>query len=144
MLNNNLDIKFVSVPDFAQFETIRKHIMQFELDARQLDAKDFLTAVSNQNIIGFGRLRKHEACCELCSLGVIQPERFKGTGKLLVNKLIETAFKPLYLVCVIPEYFKPLGFTEVINYPAPVLEKLEYCNTHLAVEQSYVVMQYHN
>ena len=101
-------------------------------------------ALSNSELVGFGRIRQRENCYELCSLGVIEPERLKGVGKQLVQALIKKAGKPLYLVCIIPEYFKPFGFVVVEEYPEAMQEKLNYCISELVVPEKYVVMKYTN
>jgi len=103
-----------------------------------------LVAKYNGELVGFGRIRRRENCYELCSLGVIEPERLKGVGKQLVQSLIRTAKQPLYLVCIIPEYFKPFGFVVVDEYPESMHEKLNYCTSELVVPEKYVVMKYTN
>lgn len=104
--------------------------------------EDFLIALSNDELVGFGRIRDRGNCYELCSLGVIEPERLKGVGKQLVQSLIKQSGEPLYLVCIIPEYFKPFGFVVVEDYPEAMLEKLNYCTSELVVPEKYVVMKY--
>lgn len=106
--------------------------------------EDFLIALRNDELVGFGRIRNRENCCELCSLGVTEPERLKGIGKQLVQSLIKQSGKPLYLVCIIPEYFKPFGFVVVEEYPDAMKEKLHYCTSELVVPEKYVVMKYKN
>lgn len=95
-------------------------------------------------MVGFGRIRNRENCCELCSLGVTEPERLKGIGKQLVQSLIKQAKQPLYLVCIIPAYFEPFGFDEVEEYPEAMQEKLNYCTSELVVPEKYVVMKFKN
>ena len=106
--------------------------------------EDFLIALNNDELVGFGRIRNRENCYELCSLGVIEPERLKGVGKQLVQSLIKKAKQPLYLVCIIPEYFEPFGFVVVEQYPDAMQEKLNYCTSELVVPEKYVVMKYNN
>ncbi len=124
-----------------QLEKVKQYISQFELDDRSLHHSQFLVALQNNAIIGFGRIREHEECSELCSLGVIHPERNKGVGCALTKALIAKAKQPLYLVCIIPEFFTPLGFKVCAKYPAPLQEKLNYCTNELVVPETYVVMQ---
>ncbi len=126
------------------FELIKELIQQFELDDRDLHRYQFLASKENRELLGFGRIRIRENCFELCSLGVIEPERLKGVGKQLVQSLIKQAGETLYLVCIIPEYFKPFGFDVVEEYPAAMHEKLYYCTSELVVPEKYVVMKYKN
>lgn len=112
------------------------------MDNRELFQEQFLEAVSNDELVGFGRIRKREGCSELCSLGVIEPERLKGVGKQLVRALIQKADEPLFLVCIIPEFFTPFGFKVVSEYPEAMQEKVDYCTSELVVPETYVVMKF--
>ena len=134
----------IVVPTQHEFEQISRLIRQFELDDRQLHHQQFLAGFIQKELVGFGRLRTHDTCTELCSLGVAEPQRFKGIGTQLVKELIAKATKPLYLVCIIPDYFKPFGFSRVNSYPAELQDKLDYCTAELLVPETYVVMKHRN
>lgn len=112
------------------------------MDNRALNKEEFLVAMSNNELVGFGRIRQRENCSELCSLGVIEPERLKGVGKQLVQALIQKTNNPLYLVCIIPSFFEPFGFYTVNEFPEEMQEKLNYCTSELVVPEKYVVMKY--
>lgn len=112
------------------------------MDNRALNKEEFLVAMSNDELVGFGRIRQRDNCSELCSLGVIESERLKGVGKQLVQALIKKANDPLYLVCIIPTFFEPFGFYKVDEFPKEMQEKLNYCTSELAVPEKYVVMKY--
>lgn len=130
--------------DDSFFELIKTYIQNFELDNRELLKEEFLVATSNHELVGFGRIRQRDNCSELCSLGVIEPERLKGVGKQLVQALIQKATEPLYLVCIIPTFFEPFGFVVVEEYPEAMQEKLNYCTSELVVPEKYVVMKFKN
>ncbi len=133
----------ISNPNSIEFNFIKDHICKFELDNRELQMEQFLIAKNRDNeILAFGRIRVHKDCDELCSLGVIESERLKGIGHLLSNNLIKNSQQPLYLVCIIPQFFEPLGFKIVSNFPKELLEKLNYCTGELVVPEKYVVMKY--
>jgi len=132
----------IEEPSAQQYEGIMRLIGQFELDDREVLSTQFLAAVSENTLLGFGRIRTYPACSELCSLGVVEPLRHKGIGSQLVQKLIQKAQQPLYLVCIIPEFFEPLGFKTVADYPPELGEKLDYCREALSVPEEYVVMKY--
>ena len=102
----------------------------------------FLVAKENDELVGFGRIRKHNGCDEFCSLGVLQTKRFKGIAKALILARIKIATQPIYLVCIIPDYFKTLGFVCVEEYPPEMANKLHYCTSELVVPEKYVVMKY--
>ena len=121
---------------------VKQLIQKFELDDRALEQYQFLGAKENDELLGFGRIRKHDNCSELCSLGVTEPKRLQGIGKELVKQLILIAEQPLYLVCIIPDFFTPFGFKVVAEYPEAMQEKLSYCTSELIVPEKYMVMKY--
>ena len=124
------------------FEAIKKHIVDLELDDRRMMREEFLT-VSGTALAGFGRVREFNNFSEMCSLGILPGERCKGLGIELTRKLMEKALRPIYMVCVIPSFFETLGFTVCRHYPKEMQEKLDYCMSHLAVPEPYVVMTRH-
>lgn len=126
----------------SDFEAIKKHIATFELDNRDLRYQQFLVAKENGKLVGFGRIRKHKGCDEFCSLGVLEEKRFNGIAKELILARIKIATQPIYLVCIMPEYFEKLGFAIVTEYPAEMADKLHYCTAELVVPEEYVVMKY--
>lgn len=138
MAESSIHIKSCSVEDF---ELIKAYIQAFELDNRQLQAEEFLVAYHRTQLVGFGRIRNYDICSELCSLGVIEPERMKGVGRKLCYALIKKAQLPLYLVCIIPDFFNPFGFEITDDFPEPLKNKLNYCTQDLPVEETYVVMK---
>jgi N-acetylglutamate synthase-like GNAT family acetyltransferase len=129
-------------PDQITFNQICDYIHEFELDNRGLKQEEFIAAFRNAILVGFGRIRKHKDCNELCSLGVITNERRKGIGKALVNALTTKESDNLYLVCIIPEFFEPLGFVEIQNYPNSIQDKIDYCTNELVVPEKYVAMKF--
>jgi N-acetylglutamate synthase-like GNAT family acetyltransferase len=129
-------------PNALEFKQICDYINEFELDNRALQKDEFIGAYRNDELVGFGRIRKHKDCNELCSLGVITNERRKGIGKALSNALIKKESNNLYLVCIIPDFFKPLGFIETCNYPISIQDKIDYCSNELVVPEKYVAMKF--
>lgn len=132
----------LTTPSESDFKEISRLIALFELDNRGLEATQFIMASNGQEISGFGRIRKYPTCSELCSLGVVEPRRNKGIGSRLVKELSGKVTGPLYLVCIIPGFFEPLGFYVVNEYPPEIKDKLEYCISALSVPEPYVVMKY--
>jgi N-acetylglutamate synthase-like GNAT family acetyltransferase len=132
----------ISEAYLEDFELIKKYIAKFELDDRDLRIEQFVVAKECNDLLGFGRIRKHKGCDEFCSLGVIEQKRLNGIAKLLIEARIKIATQPIYLVTIIPEFFEPLGFKTVISYPPEIQDKLEYCMNELTVAETYVVMNY--
>lgn len=133
---------FITPPSLSDFEFIKEQIAVLELDDRDLQQQQFLTAKKNDVLLGFGRIRKHEDCDEYCSLGVIPSEQGKGIGKMITEAIIRVSTQPIYLVCIIPAWFEPFGFRVVDDFPPKMQDKLDYCNEALAVPERYVVMKY--
>ncbi|CAN5354594.1 hypothetical protein BH10BAC1_BH10BAC1_00520 [soil metagenome] len=133
----SLELKSPSEKEFVQ---ICDFIHEFELDNRALKREEFIAAFRENELVGFGRLRKHADCIELCSLGVITNCRRQGIGKSIVKELIKKSRTSIHLVCIIPEFFSPFGFLIVDKYPSALQDKLQYCTQELIVPETYVVM----
>lgn len=127
-------------PTGKQFDVICEFIEQYELDNRDLKKEQFIVAVDDNEVLGFGRLRQHTDCMELCSLGVVTPHRMQGIGKAIVEALTRSTRDIIYLVCIIPDFFEPLGFHTVDQYPESVQDKISYCTQELVVPETYVAM----
>jgi len=126
----------------GEFSLIKQLINRYELDNRDLNMSQFLVANYYNELVGFGRVKKHKECDELCSLGVLEDMRCQGIAKLLVKFTIEKTIRPMYVVCIIPDYFKKLGFVIVHQFPKEIEDKLNYCTSELIVPEKYVVMKY--
>jgi N-acetylglutamate synthase-like GNAT family acetyltransferase len=123
------------------FEEVKSKIEEFELDNRALKAEEFLVIKNREGLLGFGRIREFENFAEMCSLGIIESKRFSGLGKQLTQSLIEKTNQTIYLVCIIPEYFKNFGFNICESFPIEIQDKLNYCTQSLVVPEPYVVMR---
>lgn len=135
-----MDLLFAT-PSDEEFKQICDYIQAFELDNRGLKKEEFCIAIEKDSqLLGFGRLRQHVDCVELCSLGVLTAHRDKGIGKALTNELIKKENGSIYLVCIIPDFFTPFGFRIVNRYPMSMQQKLDYCIHSLVVPETYVVM----
>jgi N-acetylglutamate synthase-like GNAT family acetyltransferase len=137
---NTIIRQAISVDD----KFLRAGIETFWLDDTGYETGQFLIAEVSGERAGFGRVREHESCSEMCTLGVVEALRQKNVATDLIKALIQKAEKKsaLYLVCVIPGLFIPLGFSIVSEYPEPIKEKLERCETTMSVAEKYVVMKY--
>lgn len=138
-MENEIQISQATSNDF---DFIKEQVKKFDLDDREMRYEQFTIAKQNNNIMGFGRIRKHNGCDEFCSLGVIEDNRSHGVAKALINAQIKIATQPIYLVCIIPEMFERLGFKVVNEYPSEIQNKLDYCTSELIVPEKYVVMKY--
>lgn len=123
---------------------IKQYVKAFELDDRDLHAHQIFVAKSGESLLGFGRIRKHNGCDEYCTLGIIESCRGLGVAKLITQAIVKSADQPLYLACIIPNYFENQGFVVTNNFPEQMQNKLDYCNDALSVAEKYVVMKYKN
>lgn len=64
--------------DKNKFEQIKNYIQQFQLDDREIIQSQFLAAYAHNILFGFGRIREHSNCSELCSLGVLNLNDLKA------------------------------------------------------------------
>jgi N-acetylglutamate synthase-like GNAT family acetyltransferase len=128
------------IPTEHEFQLIRSFIREFELDDRGLILHEFIAAFRENELVGFGRLKKQNNCLELCSLGVVTDHRRQGIGKAIVSELIKRSAGSIHLVCIIPGFFIPFGFRTTENYPEAIQNKLNYCTNELAVPEPYVAM----
>ncbi len=128
-------------PSDKEFTEICTLINEYELDNRNLQQHEFTIALQNNQLIAFGRLRKHPDCMELCSIGVLKTGRNKGAGSALVTNIINNATLPIYVVCIIPQFFARFGFKVIMDYPQSIKEKINYCTCELIVPETYVAMK---
>lgn len=117
-------------------------VKEFRLDDEDIKAEQFLVVKDKSSqLLGFGRLRTHTDCIELCTLGVVAEYRGRGIGKMLVNALAKKANADLYVVCIIPGFFEKFGFEIVEEAPSSIERKVNICTTTLVVEESYFSMK---
>src|SRR5688572_26280351 len=119
MQEGKITIRPATQADMSLLELLSK---KFDLDCENMSWEQFVTAKRENEIIGFGRLRKYSGCTELATVGVVPQERKKGIGIAIVNELIRTGPNEIFVTCVIPDFFTRFGFKTVKEYP-PVLQK---------------------
>ena len=124
----------------SDFETIKLCIADFSLDDTTIASDQFIVLKENDNLVGFGRIKKHDDCEELSSIGVLNAHRNKGAGSVLVKELIKRCqSKSVYLATVIPDYFTPFGFKKTIEIPDSIREKISICHDVCHAEEVHVM-----
>jgi N-acetylglutamate synthase-like GNAT family acetyltransferase len=123
------------------FPYVKEYIHRYELDNRALKQKEFLVIAGEDGLQAFGRIRQYKGFSELCSLGVLEHLRGFGLGRELVKALMRQTRGPVYVVCIIPDFFIPFGFSHCKTYPPEIGAKLEYCTQYLPVKERYVVLK---
>ena len=131
-------------PGDKEFEEVKKHVDDFWLDNETMQKEQFRILLYKNKLVGFGRIRKNKDATELCSLGIIKEMRLKGLGKVMVKGLLSEVKGDVYVVCVIPDFFRKAGFTEVAEYPTSIQKKVNLCTADYNVGEPYKVLVYKN
>lgn len=111
---------------------IDKIALRYDLDSNDTKADQFIVAIEDKDIIGFGRLLPHAGCIELGTIGVVDGYRKKGVAKRIIGELLKTAkemgHKKIYLTTLIPSYFEKFGFRKLNEAPPDcMIRKKEWC-----------------
>ena len=110
----------------ADMVFIEEKIRKYNLDAKDLHYSQFVVAVEEDDIIGFGRLRKIGAIYSIGCIAVIEEKRGSGVGSLIVKHLIEISpVKMIYALTDIADYFKKLGFVELKEGSKELYDELD-------------------
>lgn len=135
------DIVSIEAAGLSDGEKVKQLAMSFDLDCEDFSIHQFYVAKSNTEIVGFGRLRKYSSCTEVATVGVIPEERYKGIGTAIVNELIKSGPKELFVTCVIPHFFERIGFETVKHYPEVLRKKVNFCKLYDFTEDQIFVMK---
>ena len=135
---NTFQISEAVPEDYIMIDALAKSM---DLDRQNLHAEQFVVVRKGNQILGFGRLLKHDGFCEIATLGVTEPFRKKGIGEVIVRKLSEKTREDIFLVTVIPAYFSKLGFSEVQEFSDVFLKKIEFCKCYHFSDEEIKVMK---
>lgn len=102
-------------------------VKEYKLDDNDLSIDQFIVCKAGQELLAFGRIKKHSDYDELSSLGVLTSHRNKNIGRIMVHELIKLTTKNIFIVTVIPDYFAKLGFEITSEYPESMIAKLNDC-----------------
>ena len=107
-------------------ETLKKNRM----DEDDLSHTQFVVAEENDDIIGFGRLRKTGDAYDIGCVFVVESGRKRGIGASIIRHLIEYApVNSVYTVTDAKAYLRKLGFTEEKQTPKELRGALDVaCN----------------
>ncbi|HTR44292.1 MAG TPA: GNAT family N-acetyltransferase [Thermodesulfovibrionales bacterium] len=105
---------------------IREELVRNNIDAENLDHREFLVAAEDGGIAGFGRLRRTGQFYQIGCIAVVEEKRGRGVGSLLIKHLIEnTPVKLVYIVTDLVEYFQRMGFVEMKESSKEFLDALD-------------------
>ncbi len=99
------------------FPFIRETVLRLRLDAEDLRPQQFLTLRREGRIIAFGRIKPYRHTYELGCVAVVEEERGRGWGELIVRELVRRFPQDeVYVTTDLPQYFERLGFlrTEIL------------------------------
>ncbi len=127
-------------------EKVKPYTEELNLDSEDLDPEKFYIAEKDGNLAGFGRYKNYENTHEISTVGVLKNYRNSGVGRIIIEKLIETAAleDEIWLTTVFPAYFTKLGFKISGNIPQQLVLKTErICKKFNKPVQRNVFMKYH-
>lgn len=90
---------------------------RLDLDYPGMTSDDFWVAETDGEIIGLVGLKVHQDCLELCSLGVAENHRGRGTGASLVRAALAVTDGDVYLGTTTSGFFARLGFEPAAEVP---------------------------
>jgi len=120
---------------------IRETIARLRLDSENLRSEQFLTARRGDRIAGFGRIKPYRSTHELGGVAVVEEERGRGVGALLVRELIRRFPQDeVFVTTDLPDYFERLGFLRTDLLPPELEAKI--CRVEGKVRSGVVGMLY--
>ena len=120
---------------------IRSLLQVLHLDQEDLNLQEFKVCKLGHELIAIGRIRQHDDCLELCSLGVDELHRGKGVGKLLIKALLSEQHQDVYVVTEIPGYFQEQGFKITDKVWTSLLLKQKRCVDQLACQKPVIMIR---
>ena len=129
MIKVQLEILPATDSDMPVIEQVAK---KFDLDCEHMSGSQFIVVKREKNIIGIGRLRDYPeqtGWSEIATVAVIEEERKRGVGSMIVRKLIDKAPSEIFVTCVIPDFFTRFGFQKVKQYPSVLEKKVDFCKS---------------
>jgi N-acetylglutamate synthase-like GNAT family acetyltransferase len=104
---------------------IRECVARFRLDDENLAAAQFIVARAGSRIVAFGRIKPYETVYELACVGVLEGERGRGLGGLIVEELLRRfPARTVYITTDLPAYFERFGFRPLADPPPEIAAKL--------------------
>jgi N-acetylglutamate synthase-like GNAT family acetyltransferase len=107
----------------TDFPTIKALIHEVRINPNGLDWRRFTVAETpDGQFIGCGQLKPHsDGTLELASLAVIPSQRGKGVARIIIQKLMAAAPRPLYLTCrsQLGPFYEKFGFRGISGDELP-------------------------
>ena len=98
---------------------------RFRLDDEGLAAEQFVVARERGRLVAFGRIKPYGRVHELGSVGVLEAERGRGLGGLIVCELVRRfPTRAVYITTDLPAYFARFGFCRIDDPPPEIAAKI--------------------
>ncbi len=109
----------------ADLPAIAECVRRFRLDDEDLAAEQFVVARERGRLVAFGRIKPYGRVYELGSVGVLEAERGRGLGGLVVRELIRRfPARQVYITTDLPAYFARFGFCRIDDPPPEIAAKI--------------------
>ena len=105
---------------------IRDTVARLRLDGERLEPQQFVVVRrEGAGITAFGRIKPYRETYELGCVAVVEGERGRGWGELVVRELINRFPQDeVFVTTDLPEYFERLGFLRTELLPPELEEKM--------------------
>ena len=109
----------------ADLPAIGECVRRFRLDDEDLAAEQFIVAREQGRLVAFGRIKPYGHVHELGSVGVLEAERGRGLGALVVRELVRRfPTRAVYIATDLPAYFARFGFRTIGEAPPEIAAKI--------------------
>jgi N-acetylglutamate synthase-like GNAT family acetyltransferase len=109
----------------ADLPAIADCVRRFRLDDEDLAAEQFVVARERGRLVAFGRIKPYGRVWELGSVGVLEAERGRGLGGLIVRELIRRfPAREVWITTDLPAYFARFGFRTIDDPPPEIAAKI--------------------
>ena len=115
-------------PSEMEFRQVKRLLGKYDLPREKIDRDQFTILKNNDRLLAFGCIRKQETFAEMDCVGVLEEQRGKGWGKMIVNKLLETGPRTVWLVTDNAKYFEQFDFVTSKQMPKGLARRLEEIN----------------
>ena len=100
-------------------------VRRFRLDDEDMAAEQFIVARKRGRLVAFGRIKPYGRVWELGSVGVLEAERGRGLGALVVRELVRRfPARQVYITTDLPAYFARFGFRRIDDPPPEIAAKI--------------------
>ncbi len=118
----------------ADMPFIGDAVTRLRLDGEWLEPQQFIVVRrqgSDGSIVAFGRIKPYRQTYELGSVAVLEEERGRGWGRLVVRELIHRFPQDeIFITTDLSEYFERLGFLRTDILPQEIEDKISrVCNS---------------